>query len=520
MKAKQNIILIGFMASGKSRVGQLLARRLDYKLIDLDHVIEERTGQTIKHIFLEKGEAHFRALELEVLKTLENSSSTVIVTGGGTPLFYASAQALKKLGRIYFLDASFDLVIKRLENSTKRPLALAKTPEERADLRELYYYRRPIYELLGSRIDVNHQDQARSVEEIAERFLAHESLHNLEILKVPDAHHPYEIILSHDAFKHIGDLLRSNGLNNHTCVIITSEFLANIFRRELLSIKNPLIIYIKDGEAHKNWANIEYITNKLFEHDCTRQTIIISLGGGTIGDVAGFAAAIYMRGLPVIHVPTSLLAMVDSSVGGKTGIDIPQGKNLLGSFHMPRAVLIQTAFLDTLPPEEFACGMAEIIKHALIGDEALFYDLLHKTLEPQELVRRAIDVKINLVASDPTEANVRAYLNLGHTFAHAIEKVSDYRIKHGEAVAIGLVQACMLASRLQILETDFLPDLIKLLERYKLPTKLPDFSHEKLISAMKHDKKKDAQGLRFILPKKIAQLVIQQVREADIFAKD
>lgn len=520
MNLKQNIILIGFMASGKSRIGQLLARNLNYKLIDLDHLIEERAGQSIKDIFLQHGEAHFRALEIQALRNLENSNSTVIITGGGTPLVFAAAQVLKKLGVIYFLEANFDLILKRLEKSNKRPLVSTKSPEDREELRERFYFRRPTYELLGERIDVNHQDQERSVQEITQRFLARQNLESLHILKVPDPHHPYEIFLKADAFNYLGDLLSSVGLSNYKPVIISSESLINILIpniNNITNIKSTLKIYIKDGEACKNWASIEHINNKLFEHNCTRKTVIISLGGGTIGDVAGFAASLYMRGLPIIHVPTSLLAMVDSSVGGKTGIDTPWGKNLLGSFHMPKAVLINTGFLQTLPKREFACGMAEIIKHAIIGDESLFYDLLHKNLDPEALINRALRVKINLVVSDPSEANLRAYLNLGHTFAHAIEKVSDYRIKHGEAVAIGLVQACKLAARLNILEDNFLPELLNILERYKLPTELPSLDHGKLISAMKHDKKKDQEGLKFILPKKIGHLVIQQVPEADIF---
>ena len=211
------------MACGKSRIGQLLARALDYKLIDLDAMLEDQTGLSIKDIFLQYGEAHFRALELEALKALENTTNSVIVTGGGTPLVFASAQVLKRLGDLYFLDASFDLIIKRIERSTKRPLALAKSPQERADLRERYYYRRPIYELLGTRIDVNHQDQERSVQEIIARFSAHQSLKDLKFIPVPDAHRPYEIFLGSRIIKYLDPILASRGLNNYKRVIITSD---------------------------------------------------------------------------------------------------------------------------------------------------------------------------------------------------------------------------------------------------------------------------------------------------------
>jgi len=467
---KANIILIGFMAAGKSRIGQLLARKLDYKLIDLDLLVQERAGKSIQDIFSQHGEAYFRDLELAALKTLEKARSLVIVTGGGTPLFFSAAQELKKLGRIYFLDASFELVSKRLEKSNKRPLA-------HVDLYERYYFRRPLYEFLGERIDVNHQEQERSAQEIIDNFLERQNLEEkLAVIKVPDPFKPYEIFLGHDAINYLDSVLNYINLNKYKLVVVTSERLKDILLNNIIT-KNILVIYVKDGESCKNWASVEHIHNKLFEHNCTRHTVIIALGGGTVGDVAGFAASLYMRGLPVIQVPTSLLAMVDSSVGGKTGIDISLGKNLLGSFHMPKAVLINTSFLKTLAPREYACGMAEIIKHAVIGDNSLFDDLLHKTLEPQELIRRALDVKINLVARDPDETNVRAHLNLGHTYAHAIEKVSDYRIKHGEAVAMGLVQASMLGARLGVLEEDFLPELLKLLKRYDLPISMPDLDN-------------------------------------------
>src|SRR5262249_31413854 len=157
------------------------------------------------------------------------------------------------------------------------------------------------------------------------------------------------------------------------------------------------------GEQHKNWASVEFIHRKLFQNNFGRKTVLIVLGGGTVGDIAAFAGSLYMRGLPVIQLPTSLLAMIDSSVGGKTGIDTPEGKNLIGTFSMPRAVLIHTGFLSTLPSEEYSCGMAEIIKHALIGDRELFYDLISNIINPEELIRRAINVKINIVSSDPTE---------------------------------------------------------------------------------------------------------------------
>jgi 3-dehydroquinate synthase len=516
MNDKNNIILVGFMASGKSRIGQALAKNLGYTLIDLDQFIEQQENKSIKAIFSTRGEAYFRDLEYKTLSALKNIQNTILVTGGGTPSHFASAQILKTLGDIYFLDASFERCSERLLRSSKRPLGLFDSPEQQARVRELFYYRRPLYLALGHRIDVNHEDHNRTVHEIIGRHDNMTRLKAINKLHVPDAYKPYDIYLGERILGHLEQIISIKGFSNYKLVVVTSEYLAKLRQADLELVADSLVMTIKDGEEHKNWSSIQQIHDYLFHHNCTRQTLIIALGGGTVGDVAAFAASIYMRGLPVIQIPTSLLAMVDSSVGGKTGIDTPQGKNLIGSFHMPSAVLIDTGFLSTLPPQEYACGMAEIIKHALIADPELFYQLLAGPQNITEIIKRALHVKINLVASDPFESHVRAHLNLGHTFAHAIEKVSGYRIKHGEAVAIGLVLATKLAQRVGILEQDFLADLIKLLRIYDLPTEISNLDRDALISAMRHDKKKDSSGLRFILPRKLASITIQTVAENDI----
>lgn len=518
MNPSRNIILIGFMASGKSHVGHLVAHSLGYELIDLDQVIERTVGEKINDIFATRGEAHFRELELLALKNLQGSSSKVIVSGGGTPLFFSAAQALKALGEVYFLDASFDLILARLHRSTKRPLGRVQTPAEIKHLRELYHFRRPVYRSLGQLIDVSHEDQQRTTREIVDRHQASYALTSLDRLPVLDACFPYEIFLGTEALSCLPELLRYVGLQNHKRVIITSDSLAQLLKAELAKLcADASLITIKDGEEHKGFVSVQHIHERLFDMGATRHTVVLAVGGGVVGDVAGFAASIYMRSLPVIQVPTTLLSMVDSSVGGKTGIDTEQGKNLIGSFFMPKAVLIDPRFLRTLPPAEYACGMAEIIKHAVIADANLFQALSTQSLDPLTMIKKALQVKIDLVTSDPYESNVRAYLNFGHTFAHAIEKVSAYRIKHGEAVAMGMVQACRLAHNLGVLEEDFRPELVSVLEKYKLPTQMPAFDHNLLVAAMKHDKKRAHKDLRFIVPKKIGSMLIQSVSDADIF---
>lgn len=519
---KKTIVLIGFMASGKSRIGSLLAKRLNYQLLDLDVLIEERAGMTISQIFEERGEAHFRALEAQELVGVSARDASVIVTGGGTPTFFENAQVLKKLGQVFFLDVSLQKLLSRLGNSQERPLARNNVNQKNHTIEELYYFRRPCYEMLGESIDADHGDETIICDEIIKR---HESFYNLSHLhevELPYGSDKYTIFHAHGSIFHVKDIIEGLGLYQHKPVIITNDNIKRLLQKEISAIDDQLqnrssIISIADGESNKSLSTIETIYQQLCEMRCLRNTLLIALGGGVIGDMAGFVAKTYMRGVPFIGVPTTLLAMVDSSIGGKTGVDTSFGKNLVGAFNNPRSVIIDPNLLKSLPPEEFACGMAEIIKHAMIADADLFFSLKDGQIPIEELIARAIQVKANIVLMDPLEKNIRAHLNLGHTFAHAIEKVSDYTIKHGQAVAMGLILATRLAKKMGVLEKDFIKDLKDVLARFDLPTDMPQNIHIKdLIPAMRLDKKRDDGGLRFVLPKNVGEVLIQHVKEQDI----
>jgi 3-dehydroquinate synthase len=249
-----------------------------------------------------------------------------------------------------------------------------------------------------------------------------------------------------------------------------------------------------------------------------RATLIVALGGGVIGDMAGFAAATFMRGVALIQAPTSLLAMVDSSLGGKVGVDLPQGKNLVGAFKDPLAVFADPATLDTLPPEEYRCGLAEIIKAALIGDPPLLTHLLeHGPQDMEPVIRRAVMVKKTIVEQDRRESGVRAYLNLGHTFAHALEQVSGYAWKHGEAVAVGLIAA----ARLSVGRGLCVPDLATTVERVVkdmgLPTCYSNLDPGALWDAMRHDKKWKDGAARFVLLAGMGQpVIVPDVRREEV----
>ncbi len=304
-------------------------------------------------------------------------------------------------------------------------------------------------------------------------------------------------------------------------VIITDSQVGPLYANRLLGAL--AVLTFPAGEASKNLPNVRQLYSQLLHIGLDRRGILVALGGGVVGDVAGFVAATYLRGVRLVQCPTTLLAMVDSSLGGKTGVDLPEGKNLVGAFKQPELVLADLDVLQTLPDVEWACGLAEVVKHGLIGDPSILQRLEtgQWTLETedyglrdrdrlltqqtrqanlQSLVVDAIRVKQAVVQEDPWEQNRRAVLNLGHTFAHAIEGASGYRIRHGEAVAMGLTAAAHLSARLEHCAPELPTRIERLLTRLNLPTRIPaNLTPAMLLRAMQHDKKREAGRLRLVL---------------------
>jgi 3-dehydroquinate synthase len=295
--------------------------------------------------------------------------------------------------------------------------------------------------------------------------------------------------------------------------IVTNTTVAALYLQQLAEALRAgevdvISIVLEDGERYKDWATLNRIYDALLERRCDRKTTLIALGGGVIGDLAGFAAATYMRGIPFIQVPTTLLAQVDSSIGGKTGINHPLGKNMIGAFYQPRLVLADTAVLASLPPRELSAGMAEVIKHSLIRDGA-FFAWLEQNMEKllacdrealAHAVRRCCEIKAAVVAEDERETGVRALLNFGHTFGHAIESGLGYgKWLHGEAVAAGMVMAADLSRRMDLMAQAEVERIIALLKRARLPTAPPDIAPARLLELMGVDKKAEGGKLRFVL---------------------
>ncbi|HZF23227.1 MAG TPA: 3-dehydroquinate synthase [Burkholderiales bacterium] len=311
-------------------------------------------------------------------------------------------------------------------------------------------------------------------------------------------------------------------LGQRKVVIVTNSTIAPLYVEPLTSaLGNAAVevvpIVVPDGEDHKNWQTLNTIFDLLLTHRCERRTTIIALGGGVVGDLAGFAAATYQRGLPFIQMPTTLLAQVDSSVGGKTAINHPRGKNMIGAFHQPRLVVADIATLDTLPARELSAGLAEVIKYGLIMD-APFLSWLEVNMEKLRVhdvdalayaVARSCENKARVVAADEREAGARALLNLGHTFGHAIEAGLGFGTwLHGEAVAAGIILAARLSERMGLLNSAEVERVARLMSRAGLPTEAPDLGVARYLELMGHDKKVQDGKLRLVLLRALGEAFV------------
>ncbi|AJP58999.1 3-dehydroquinate synthase [Pandoraea vervacti] len=337
---------------------------------------------------------------------------------------------------------------------------------------------------------------------------------------------------------HIGtELLRQDALfaphvRGTHAVIVTNTTVAPLYAEQVAQTlqrlgKRVVLAVLPDGEAHKNWQTLNLIFDELLGAQADRKATLIALGGGVVGDMTGFAAACYMRGVPFVQVPTTLLAQVDSSVGGKTGINHPLGKNMIGAFWQPSAVLADIGTLSTLPDRELAAGMAEVIKHGAIADET-FFDWIEANIDAlngrdtaalTHAVQRSCEIKAAVVASDEREQGLRATLNFGHTFGHAIEAGLGYgEWLHGEAVGCGMVMAADLSARLGFIDEAMVPRIKALVATARLPVTGPDLGEDRYIDLMRVDKKAEGGDIRFVLLNRLGQAFMTSVPDAELRA--
>lgn len=350
-------------------------------------------------------------------------------------------------------------------------------------------------------------------------------------LTVHTPSHNYPIFIQNGLLDKLGQTLSS--YLTHQIAIITNTTVAPLYLKKvqaaLTSLNLPhFSIILPDGEEYKNWQTLNLIFDGLLQNHAERKTTLLALGGGVIGDMVGFAAATYQRGAPFIQIPTTLLSQVDSSVGGKTAINHPLGKNMIGAFYQPKAVLIDIDTLNSLPEREFSAGLGEVIKYALIGDIS-FLSWLEENMDqilnrnPEILayaIHKSCQMKADIVAEDETEQGCRALLNFGHTFGHAIETELGYGVwLHGEAVAAGMVVACELSEQLGYLTKEDVERVIKLLSRAKLPIRAPKFSVDKWLEHMSHDKKVSEGHIKFVLLKSLGDACIGQNVSSQILSE-
>ena len=503
MNKVNNIVITGFMGTGKTTVGEMVARQLDCKFVDMDKVIEGRTGLSIPQIFRDYGEGFFRAIEQGLAYELATQSGLVIATGGGTLVADELRGMMGQYGTLVCLNAARAEIRARLAETDERPLA--------GNWERLLQQRQAAYGQIAHQIETAGKSPAEIAAEIAAR--TEQPLH----VKTPGGG-GYKIWIGRGFLNDIGRHIDTMELQGHV-VVVSNETVAPLYGERLISqLPNADLIVAADGEEHKNLRTVSRIYDEMLALGADRNTVLIALGGGVTGDTAGYAAATYMRGIRLIQMPTTLLSMVDSSVGGKVGVDLPQGKNLIGAFKQPQAVVIDTEVLKTLPALQWRCGMAEVIKHGLIARPSLLDPRMREKENIIQLVREAVQVKVQVVEADPFEHGIRAHLNLGHTFGHAIEKVTHYGVPHGEAVAIGLVKAAKLSRDLGLIDTGLAERIAAVLERIGLPTDI-DLDADSWYAAMSTDKKWKAGKPRFVLLRGLGEATIAEgLSREDILA--
>ncbi len=510
-----NIVLTGFMGTGKSSVGREVARRLGRDFVDMDDEIVARAGKPISEIFQQEGEGAFRALEAEVCRQLSERHGLVIATGGGALVDPANRRHVIASGPVFCLGCAPEGILGRLAGAQDRPLL--DVTDRREEIARLLGTRQEAYAAIPRQIDTTHL----TVVEAAERVIAEATSILLPV------HYPggrYPIHIAPGLLDRVGTLLQ-HAIPDAKVAVVTNPVVGRWYLDRVLKALRAagleaFACTMPDGEACKTLDTLASLYTQFVAGELDRSGAVLALGGGVVCDVAGLAAATYMRGLPVVQVPTTLLAMVDASVGGKTAVDLPEGKNLVGAFKQPATVAIDPEVLHTLPPREVASGMAELIKHGVLADPALFAALEGGPPAPGDWYRwiaRSLQVKIEVVEEDPYERGRRAVLNLGHTAGHAIEQLSGFELRHGEAVSIGMVAAAEMAVALGLADPALPARIAAALAVHDLPVRCPPLDGEEIWEMMGRDKKKRGRRLRWILPRAIGQVeIVSDVARATV----
>ena len=533
-KTNNNIALIGFSATGKSVVAMKVAERLKWTLIDTDDEIVKLSGKTIPEIFKQDGEDKFRQLERKVLSQACQKEQAVIATGGGAIIDPENQKLLLGTSVVVCLEAKPETIHQRLlhdslysANHVVRPLLAGDNPLER--IRQLKAIRQPHYAVADWTV---HTDNL-TLDEVSREVIKgwqyvgkhHRSKQSTKIdpaCVVETETASYPVFVDWGILDRLGEKMTQAGLSG-TANIISDETVFSIYGARVKKTLEKAgfavnCFAVPPGEASKNITQAVKIYDFLIERRVERNDVVVALGGGMVGDLAGFVAATFLRGLPWLQVPTSLIAMTDASIGGKVAVDHPQGKNLMGAFYQPRLVLADVQTLTTLPQRELTSGWAEVIKHGLILDADLL-ELLENNvknlikLKPDitsKVIARSAAIKCQVVSEDERETGKRTLLNYGHTVAHGLEAAGKYdRFLHGEAVAIGMMAAARLSHRLGLLSPHAVERQESILQKFGLPTHCSGVPLTDVLAAMELDKKVRGKSIRWVLLEDIGKAVIR-----------
>jgi shikimate kinase/3-dehydroquinate synthase len=549
-----NLVITGFSGTGKSLVAKEIARRLGWDFLDTDDEIIKDAGKPIAQIFRQEGEGKFRELERETIRKACRQRQTVIAIGGGAIVDPQNYELLARTGLIVCLEAKPETIYERLfreaarsPESEVRPLLATDNPLER--IRQLKASRQPYY----AKSDWTIHTDGLSVSEVTEEVMrawrllrryaprndkekarndnkkAQSTIDKDVACMVKTETQSYPIFVGYGLLDRLGEKMKQAALSG-TATIISDEDVFSLYGSQVEGVlKNADFavnsFVVAPGEETKSMDSAIKIYDFLVEHRTERDDIIVALGGGMVGDLAGFVAATFLRGMPWLQVPTSLVAMVDASIGGKVGVNHPEGKNLIGAFYQPSFVLADVQTLTTLPRRELTSGWAEVIKHGMILDDE-FVQFLEsnvnslKKLEPDLLtgaIARSAAIKAQVVSQDEREREgKRTILNYGHTIGHGLEAATRYkRFLHGEAVAIGMVGAAKLSQRLGLLPSTAVERQEALLQRFGLPASLaakrggPKLSVAGVTKAMELDKKVKGKAIRWVVLQDIGKAAIR-----------
>ncbi len=522
-----SVLLVGPPGVGKSVVGPRVAEALGLPAVDLDARVESAAGCSVAALFAREGEAGFRRREREALARALAEGPAVIATGGGAWLDRAGRRAILRAHRVVGLTAPREVLLGRLQGGPERPLLVGAPggwQEVGAALDGLLEARSGAYAEVHATVEA--REGAAEVAGAVVRRLRGMG----ETRVVPLGARSYRVGVG--ALGGLAARMAEEGMSSgagRTPCVVTDRGVYRAQGAAVDAVARSLgaeVLVLPAGEATKRLGMLPRVWGPLLAAGADRGAVLVAVGGGVVSDLVGLAAALYLRGIRYVTAPTTLLAMADASVGGKTAVDLPQGKNLVGAFHQPSLVHIDPALLDTLGAHEYASGLAEVVKVALAADPGLFASLeasagplgcrpRRRGWSAGASVRReallgAVQAKIDVVARDEREGGPRAVLNLGHTLGHCIEHASGYRLRHGLAVSVGMVGALELGVRLGVTPAELRDRVLGLLRALGLPTRA-SAPREDARRALGLDKKRVGKALRFVLMAGLGEAVLREV---------